>query len=155
MAVEACPRSLPWRGLGLASHGVLGPVMLVLHLARDALADGAEDVPGRGPLGLVWAALGVVRHVHPGACLVELQQGYGVQQAPGGLGGRVPDAGLLGSGGPGLWAKAHDGEAGCRGVEGLPGGGLPCLGDAGPDCAGLGALCHLMRGGLLAAVASL
>jgi hypothetical protein len=34
--------------------------------------------------------------VHPGACLVELQQGDGVQQAPGRLGGRVPVAGLLG-----------------------------------------------------------
>ena len=77
-----------------------------MYLACDALADGAEDVPGRGPLGLVWAALGVVRHVHPGACLMELSQGDGVQQAPGWLGGRVPVAGLLRRGGPRFWAKA-------------------------------------------------
>ena len=51
MAVEACPCSLPWGGLGLALDDVLGSVMFVPYLARDPLADGAEYriFAARGP----------------------------------------------------------------------------------------------------------
>jgi hypothetical protein len=53
VAVEACPCSLPWGGLGLALDDVLGSVMFVPYLARDPLADGAEYriFAARGPPG--------------------------------------------------------------------------------------------------------
>ena len=63
--------------------------MLVLHARGDPLLDCPEYVLGRGALRVVRAVLGMVRHVHSGARFVDLEQGYGVKEAPGGLCGLV------------------------------------------------------------------
>ena len=63
--------------------------MLVLHARGDSLLDCPEYVLGRGALRVVRAVLCVVRHVHSGARFVDLEQGYGVKEAPGGLCGLV------------------------------------------------------------------
>jgi hypothetical protein len=92
----AIPEAIQWRWkrahAPFPGAGLGWPCMACLALscsyrtrpACDPLVDGTEYVSGRGPLCIVRAAWGVVRRVEPGACLVELQQGDSVQQAPGG-----------------------------------------------------------------------
>ena len=48
-------------------------VVLVLDPRGDSLFDRPEYVLRRGALRVVRAVLGVVRHVHPGARLIDLE----------------------------------------------------------------------------------
>ena len=63
--------------------------MLVLDTRGNPLLDCPEYVLRCGALRVVRAVVGVVRDVHSGARLIDLEQGYGVEEAPGGLRGLV------------------------------------------------------------------
>ena len=109
---------------------------------RTPLAYSSEDVSGLGLAGLSLAFRVVVRHVGPGACLVELEQGDCMEKAPCWLPGRIPSYFLA----QGIvwrpWSEAQNGEGGIGSVEGLCGGCLPCTSHRRPDGTGRRAVVH-------------
>ena len=151
MLVKTVPRALPRACLRLSSKRVNGLGMLVAEPRSAPLADGSEDVLGLSLVRLMRARLVLIRHVGPGAGLVQLEQGDRVEEAPRRFPGRV--LGMSGAVGVvrGLWPEAEDREYRIPDVERLGGGRLPRLRDGGPDGASHGALVRNVHGGVLPA----
>ena len=97
------------------------------------------------------ARLVMIRHVGPGAGLVELEQGNRVEEATRRLPGVMLGPGGAGGSARGLWPEAEDGESGIPDVKWFRGGRLPRLRDRSPDGASHWAFVRDMHGGVLAA----
>ena len=81
--------------------------MLIPEPRSAPLADGSEDVLGLSLVRLMRARLVMIRHVGPGAGLVQLEQGNRMEEAPRRFPGRV--LGMSGAVGVvrGLWPEAR------------------------------------------------